>query len=74
MNGPFFVREDPGEPPYQGSAIQALHQREDQIDQALRAHGVGIVVGWGDSRGAARQDSKRVAMFIRVDISARHMD
>ena len=34
-------------------AVDPLHQREDRIDQALRARGVGMVIGWGDSPCAA---------------------
>ncbi len=60
--------------PVSRRTMDPLHLREDQIDQALRAQGVGMVVGWGDSLGAARPDGKRVAMFIRVDISARNLD
>ena len=50
--------------------VDPLHQREDRIDQALRARGVGMVIGWGDSLGAARKDGKRIAEFIRIDITA----
>ena len=46
-----------------------LHQREDQIDQALRAQGIGTVVGWGDSLGERRADGSRVAAYIRIDIN-----
>ena len=46
-----------------------LHQREDQIDQALRAQGIGTVVGWGDSLSERRADGSRVAAYIRVDIN-----
>lgn len=46
-----------------------LHLREDQIDQALRAQGLGIVVGWGDSLGAARADGRRLVAHFRIDIS-----
>jgi len=51
-----------------------LHLREDRIDQALRAQGVGMVIGWGDSLGAARPDGKRIAAFIRIDITAPALD
>ena len=50
--------------------VDPLHQREDRIDQALRAPGGGMVIGWGDSLGAARKDGKRIAEFIRIDITA----
>ena len=50
--------------------VDPLHQREDRIDQALRAQGGGMVIGWGDSLGAARKDGKRIAEFIRIDITA----
>ena len=46
-----------------------LHQREDQIDQALRAQGVGTVLGWGDSLGERRADGSRVAAYFRIDIN-----
>lgn len=46
-----------------------LHQREDQIDQALRAQGIGSVVGWGDSLGERRADGSRVAAYLRIDIN-----
>ena len=45
-----------------------LHLREDQIDQALRAQGIGSVVGWGDSLSERRSDGSRVAAHIRIDI------
>ncbi len=54
--------------------MDPLHQREDRIDQALRARGVGMVIGWGDSLGAARADGKRIAEFIRIDITAPVLD
>lgn len=46
-----------------------LHLREDRIDQALRAQGIGTVVGWGDSLGERRADGSRVAAYIRIDIN-----
>ena len=46
-----------------------LHQREDQIDQALRAQGIGMVLGWGDSLGERRADGSRVAAYLRIDIN-----
>ena len=59
-------------------AVDPLHQREDRIDQALRARGVGMVIGWGDSLGAARTDvdismvaiAKSVAIFVGVPLVA----
>ena len=45
-----------------------LHQREDRIDQALRAQGIGAVLGWGDSLGERRADGSRVAAYLRIDI------
>jgi len=54
--------------------VDPLHQREDRIDQALRARRVGMVIGWGDSLGAARTDGKRIAEFIRIDITAPVLD
>lgn len=47
-----------------------VHQREEQMDQALRAAGAGLVLGWGDSLGAPRADGTRLAAFMRIDISA----
>lgn len=45
-----------------------LHQREDLIDQALQAQGLGSVLGWGDSLGERRADGSRVPAYIRIDI------
>ena len=47
-----------------------LHRREDTIDQMLRAQGLGLVVGWGDSLGERRPDGQRPAAHIRIDINA----
>jgi hypothetical protein len=47
-----------------------LHRREDTIDQMLRAQGLGLVVGWGDSLGERRPDGQRPAAYIRIDINA----
>jgi hypothetical protein len=47
-----------------------LHRREDAIDQMLRAHNLGLVVGWGDSLGERRPDGQRPAAYIRIDINA----
>ena len=47
-----------------------LHRREDTIDQMLRAQGLGLVVGWGDSLGERRPDGQRTAAYIRIDINA----
>ena len=44
------------------------HQREDRIDQALRAKGVGTVVGWGDSLGEGRVGKARRVAYTRVDL------
>lgn len=46
-----------------------LHQREDRIDQSLRAQGIGSVLGWGDSLGERRADGSRVAAYLRIDIN-----
>lgn len=48
--------------------MDPLHLREHQIDETLRAQGIGSVVGWGDSLGARRADGARVATHIRIDI------
>ncbi|MBN9367422.1 MAG: hypothetical protein J0H59_10350 [Comamonadaceae bacterium] len=50
-------------------AADPLHLREERIDQALQAQGLGSVVGWGDSLGERHADGKRAATFMRVDIS-----
>ncbi|MBO9516247.1 MAG: hypothetical protein J7549_19195 [Variovorax sp.] len=44
------------------------HQREDRIDQALRAKGLGSVLGWGDSLGEGRVGRSRRVAFTRVDL------
>lgn len=48
--------------------MDQLHLREHQIDEALRAQGIGSVLGWGDSMGARRADGSLVATHIRIDI------
>ena len=50
-----------------------LHLREDRIDQALRAQGIGMVVGWGDSLGERRADGSRVAAYLRIDIQVSNL-
>lgn len=60
--------------PVSRRTVDPLHLREHELDQALRAAGVGTVVGWGDSLGAARSDGKRIAAFIRIDITAADLD
>lgn len=42
--------------------------RDEAIDQALRAQGIGSVIGWGDSLGERLPDGSRPAAFHRVDI------
>ena len=44
------------------------HQREERIDELLRARGIGSVLGWGDSLGDALPGGPRRVAFIRVDI------
>ncbi|MBB3180785.1 hypothetical protein FHW64_005219 [Variovorax sp. Sphag1AA] len=44
------------------------HQREDRIDQALKAKGLGTVIGWGDSLGEARGGRSRRVAYTRVDL------
>lgn len=55
--------------PVDRHAIDPLHLRENQLDEALRAEGLGAVVGWGDSLGERRADGSRVATYIRIDIT-----
>ncbi|KAB2902818.1 MAG: hypothetical protein F9K35_03670 [Burkholderiaceae bacterium] len=55
--------------PVDRHTIDPLHQREEQLDEALRAQGLGTVVGWGDSLGERRADGSRVAAYIRIDIT-----
>lgn len=50
-------------------AIDPLHLRENQLDETLRAQGLGAVVGWGDSLGERRADGSRVTTYIRIDIT-----
>jgi len=44
------------------------HQREDRIDQALKAKGLGTVLGWGDSLGEAPSGKLRPVAYTRVDL------
>ena len=44
------------------------HQREDRIDQALKAKGLGTVLGWGDSLGEGRHGRSRRVAYTRVDL------
>ncbi|NMM86941.1 hypothetical protein B2J88_21660 [Rhodococcus sp. SRB_17] len=45
-----------------------LHLREEQMDEALRAQGLGLVVGWGDSLGERHLDGSRDVVYLRIDI------
>ncbi|WP_143044931.1 hypothetical protein [Variovorax sp. YR216] len=49
-------------------ADDLYHQREDRIDQALKAKGLGTVIGWGDSLGEARAGGSRRVAYTRVDL------
>ena len=60
--------------PVQRHAFDPLHRREEQIDEALRAQGLGAVVGWGDSLGERRADGSRVAAYIRIDITVNDLE
>src|SRR5690348_5074913 len=44
------------------------HLREDRIDQALKAKGLGSVLGWGDSLGEVAAGRSRRVAFTRVDL------
>ena len=44
------------------------HQREERIDEALRAGRLGAVLGWGDSLGEPTPRGRRRVAFTRVDI------
>lgn len=44
------------------------HQREERIDAALKARGLGSVLGWGDSLGEPAPRGQRRVAFTRVDI------
>lgn len=44
------------------------HQREDRIDEVLRAKGLGSVLGWGDSLGDDSPGGLRRVAFTRVDL------
>lgn len=46
----------------------AVHGRENGIDQALAERQLGSVLGWGDSLGGARHDGSRAVAFRRIDI------
>ncbi|MFT3812592.1 MAG: hypothetical protein QM740_04350 [Acidovorax sp.] len=49
--------------------MDPLHRRENYLDSVLRDHGVGSVVGWGDSLGERRLNGARVAAHVRVDVT-----
>ena len=44
------------------------HLREDKIDQLLKAHGVGTVVGWGSSMGEPLPNGTRPIAYTRIDV------
>jgi len=48
--------------------------RDDAIDQALRAGGAGLVLGWGSSLGDVRADGSRPIAFHRIDIQATDLE
>jgi hypothetical protein len=60
--------------PVHRRSVDPLHEREDQIDQALRAQALGSVLSWGESLGDPRADGTRKAAFTRIDISAPALD
>lgn len=49
-------------------AIDPEHRQENQIDQVLRDHGAGTVIGWGGSLGDPQPDGSRPVAFTRIDI------
>lgn len=54
--------------PVVGDVDDQWHQREDRIDEALRAKGLGSVLGWGDSLGEALPGGALRVAFTRVDL------
>lgn len=45
-----------------------LHEREERIDEALRATSLGTVLGWGASLESPHHGLLRRAAFTRIDI------
>lgn len=54
--------------PIDADTDDRIHQREERIDEALRAKGLGSVLGWGGSYGSASTGGSRRVAFTRVDL------
>lgn len=54
--------------PIDADTDDRIHQREERIDEALRAKGLGSVLGWGGSYGSASAGGSRRVAFTRVDL------
>lgn len=52
----------------------SFHQREDRIDEALKAKGLGTVLGWGDSLGDTQAGGSRRVAYTRVDLDVVDID
>ncbi|WP_431274977.1 hypothetical protein ACQ858_00660 [Variovorax ureilyticus] len=50
------------------------HQREDRIDQALKAKSLGTVIGWGDSLGEVRAGGSPRVAYTRVDLDVANVE
>lgn len=55
--------------PVRKDLIDKFHRWDDEIDQVLRETGIGSVLGWGGSLGAALPDGSREVAFTRIDIN-----
>jgi hypothetical protein len=54
--------------PIDADTDDRIHQREERIDEALRAKGLGSVLGWGGSYGSVSAGGSRRVAFTRVDL------
>ena len=54
--------------PFARHSSDQIHLLEDKLDQLLKEHGHGAVVGWGDSLGDALPDGSRPVAYTRIDV------
>jgi hypothetical protein len=54
--------------PIAQGGLDQFYRLEDKIDQILIEHGVGSVLGWGDSLGDPRPDGSRPVAYMRIDV------
>ena len=59
--------------PFVHHVLDQTHQLEDKVDQILKDMGVGSVVGWGDSLGAALADGSRPVAHTRIDVDVSNL-